>query len=48
MFGTRNRLNQLGDVKLYIDVEELERVPTFKYIFVLRDKNLSFVPHIEF
>ena len=48
IFGSKYKLRQVDNLKLYIDGEEIERVNTFKYLGLMLDCELNFESHISY
>ena len=47
IFGDKNRLGNIGDVKLTMNNEPMERVMSFKYLGIVLNDTLSFEQHID-
>ena len=47
LFGTKPRLNNVSGFNVQINCHEIERVPEFNYLGVMRDENLTWKEHTE-
>ena len=48
IFGTKTRLEQEGDMSIYINGDVIEKVSVFKYLGVMLDECLSFEHHVDY
>ena len=48
VFGTRSKVKKAKNVKIYINGDQLQRVPTFKYLGMILDPTLNFNHHVSF
>ena len=47
VFGTRSMVKKVKNVKIYLNGDILQKVPTFKYLGVILDSTLNYKHHIS-
>ena len=47
-FGTRAKVKKAKNVKIYLNGDMLQKVPTFKYLGMVLDPTLNFNHHVSF
>ena len=48
VFGTRAKVKKAKDVRVFLNGDKLQKVPTFKYLGIIVDPTLNFNHHISF